>query len=178
MIYQVIGNCRLAVLAVWRHMQKKKLIETFVLHLQEELAALTAAAKASYEAATHEESKPENEYDTRGLEASYLAGAQAKRVSEIREVLSLFQNLEFKDFGETDRVLSTALVNVSIDGKKSTLLIMPKGGGVSLRVEGLAVQIVTPHSLLGEAILGKKVGDEAEYEAGNRLHTCEVLSIS
>lgn len=158
-------------------MTKRDLVKIFASHLQEELEALTAAAKATYEAATHEESKPENEYDTRGLEASYLAGAQAKRVSEIREVLSQFQKLEFKDFSSTDPILSTALVEVVIDGKKTTLILMPKGGGVTLRLDGVAVQIVTPNSLLGEAILGARVGDEVEYEVGTRVHVCEILSI-
>jgi len=158
-------------------MTKQDLVRVFTDYLLQELEALTAAAKATLEAATHEESKPENEYDTRGLEASYLAGAQAKRVSEIREVLSLFKNLEFKDFGPNDRVLSTALVDIAIDGKKNTLLFMPKGGGVTLHLEGKSVQIVTPNSLLGEAILGARVGDEVEYEAGSRVHECEILGI-
>lgn len=159
-------------------MTKQELVRIFTDYLLQEVEALTAAAKATHEAATHEESKAENEYDTFGLEASYLAGAQAKRVSEIREVLALFKNLEFKDFGPADRVLATALVDVSIDGKKNTLLVMPKGGGVSLRLDGKAIQIVTPHSLLGEAILGSKVGDEVEYEVGNKVHECEILGIS
>ena len=158
-------------------MTKKEFVRIFAQHLQEELASLIAAAKATHEAATHEESKPENEYDTRGLEASYLAGAQAKRVSEIREVLSQFQTLEFKDFSSSDRVLSTALVDVELNGKKSTLLFMPKGGGVNLRYEGKVVQIVTPHSLLGESILGSKVGDEVEYEVGDKVHICTILDL-
>lgn len=158
-------------------MTKMDLIKSFAKSLKEELEALISAAKATYEAATHEESKPENEYDTFGLEASYLAGAQAKRVGEIREVLSQFQTLEFKDFTPTDKVLSTALVDVAINGKKSTLLFMPKGGGVNLRIDGQVIQIVTPHSLLGEAILGSKVGDEVEYEVGPKVHVCEVLGI-
>ena len=158
-------------------MNKKDLIKTFAEHLQEELVALIAAAKATYEAATHEESKPENEYDTRGLEASYLAGAQAKRVGEIREVLYQFQTLEFKDFLPTDPVLSTALVDVDISGKKSTLLFMPKGGGVNLRLDGQNIQVITPHSLLGEAILGAKAGDEVEYEVGNRIQVCKILKV-
>lgn len=158
-------------------MTKKDLVRIFTAHLQEELESITAAAKATHEAATHEESKPENQYDTRGLEASYLAGAQAKRVSEVREVLSQFQTLEFKDFTSADRLTSTALVEVAIDGKKTTLLLMPKGGGVTLRSEGKVIQIVTPVSLLGQAIFGLKVGDEAEYEAGDRSLVCEILSI-
>ncbi len=158
-------------------MTKKELIHTFANYLKAELEVLTAAAKATYEAATHEESKAENEYDTRGLEASYLAGAQAKRVTEIREVLSQFQTLEFKEFTEKNPVLSTALVDVAINGKKSTLLFLPKGGGVSFTVDGKAIQIVTPHSLLGEAILGAKVGDEVEYEVGPKVQVCEILGI-
>lgn len=158
-------------------MKKQELVRIFTTHLQEELEMLIAAAKATHEAATHEESKPENEYDTRGLEASYLAGAQAKRVSEIREVLMQFQTLEFKDFSSSDQVLSTALVEVTIDGRKATLLFMPKGGGVNLKLNGNTIQIVTPHSLLGEAILGSKVGDEVEYETGDRVHLCEILSL-
>ncbi len=57
---------------------------------------LKEAALATYEAATHEESKPENEYDTRGLEASYLAGAQAKRTAEIEELLIILKHLDVK----------------------------------------------------------------------------------
>lgn len=158
-------------------MTKKDIVRVFTDHLQEELTTLVAAAKATHEAATHEESKPENEYDTRGLEASYLAGAQAKRVSEIREVLNLFKILEFKDFTNADRVLSTALVDVAVDGKRHSFLIMPKGGGVTLKLADKSVQIMTPHSMLGEAILGRKVGEETEYEVGDRVHTCEILEI-
>lgn len=158
-------------------MKKKELIQKFTAYLESELTALTAAAKATHEAATHEESKPENQYDTRALEASYLAGAQAKRVGEIRDVLRLFQTLEFKDYTSADRVLSTALVEVTIDDKKSHLLMMPKGGGVSLQLDDRNIQIVTPHSLLGEAILGSRVGDEIEYEVADAVHHCEILSI-
>lgn len=156
---------------------KKDIVHIFTIQLKTELEALIAAAKATYEDATHEESKPENEYDTRGLEASYLAGAQAKRVGEIREILGQFQNLEFKDFTPFDRLASTALVEVTIDGKKNTLLLMPKGGGFTLRSEDKIIQIVTPSSFLGEAIFGLKVGDEAEYEVGDRSHICEILGI-
>lgn len=70
-------------------MLKKKLIELICAQLEKDLQTAIAAAVATYEAATHEESKPENEYDTRGLEASYLAGAQSKRAGEIEELLAI-----------------------------------------------------------------------------------------
>ena len=41
-------------------MDKSKLVQAFATHLEEELTSIKAAARATHEAATHEESKPEN----------------------------------------------------------------------------------------------------------------------
>lgn len=158
-------------------MNKKELVESFISALEQELIVLKEAARQTAEAATHEESKPENEYDTRALEASYLAGAQSKRVVEIMEVLTLFKTLPFRAFAPTEKVQSTALVEVSLDGKPTRLLMMPKGGGVNLRLPDGPIQIVTPHSALGETLLGMKVGDVAEFEVGPHVRECEVLAI-
>ena len=57
--------------------KKQKLIEAILLELESELSVLADAAKAAHLAATHEESVAEDPHDTRGVEASYLAGAQA-----------------------------------------------------------------------------------------------------
>ena len=66
-------------------MDKRKIIEAIRRQLEKDLNVLKEAALIAYEAATNEESKPENEYDTRALEASYIAGAQAKRAGELEE---------------------------------------------------------------------------------------------
>ena len=158
-------------------MDKQKLINALIEQLEKDLVALKEAARATYEAATHEESKPENEYDTRGLEASYLAGAQAKRAGEIDEVLSQFKHLELKPFAPTDPVSATALVELASNGKRSLVLLMPKGGGVTLTFEGQSVQVITPHSVLGEAMLGLKRGDFAEVEVGDNVREYEILSV-
>ncbi|MCM2280835.1 MAG: GreA/GreB family elongation factor [Bdellovibrionaceae bacterium] len=159
-------------------MNKKKLITAFIEYLEGELLSAKDAARATYEAATHEESKPENEYDTRGLEASYLAGAQAKRAGEIEEVLTLFKTLEFHEFAPHDVVQSTALVEVETRGKRTFLLVMPKGGGFSIKLDGHSVQIMTPSSTLGEAILGLKVGEVAEIEVNGQLREYEIISLA
>ncbi|MGZ5278690.1 MAG: hypothetical protein ACXWC9_02035, partial [Pseudobdellovibrionaceae bacterium] len=96
-------------------MNKQVLIQKIVVHLEKELVALKEAAIATYEAATNEESKPENEYDTRGLEASYLAGAQAKRVGEIEELIFIYKDLHVRSFSPDESIASTALVEVSLN---------------------------------------------------------------
>lgn len=159
-------------------MKKQKLMIALCEQLDQDLATQKAAAIATYEAATGEESKPENEYDTRGLEASYLAGAQAKRVGEIEELLTIYKFIELKDFSNNTAIDSTALVEVDLNGKKSILFLLPKGGGVNISFEGKNVQVITPSSPLGEALLGLKQGDIAVVETGNQPKEYEILSVS
>ena len=159
-------------------MDKKKLIEQIRLKLETERLALIEAAKATYEAATHEESKPENEYDTRGLEASYLAGAQAKRVGDIEEMISICRNLEVKKFDSKAPISSSALVEVEYNGKKSFVFLMPKGGGVLIPFEGKNIQVIAPNSPLGTSLLGLKVGDTAIVETNDEnVKEYEILSV-
>lgn len=156
---------------------KQKLIAAFIAQLEEDLMVMKAAAAAAHDAATNEESKPENEYDTRGLEASYIAGAQAKRAAEIDEVLSLFKNLPFDEFKAGDRIRATAFIRAMMGDKERRFLLFPKGGGVQVQFNGATVQIVTPASSLGQALLGLEVGDVAEFESGGRVGECEILEI-
>ena len=66
---------------------KAALLKQLAAKLEAELATIRAAAQATHAAATHPDAKAENKYDTRGLEASYLAGAQQERVAELEATL-------------------------------------------------------------------------------------------
>jgi len=156
---------------------KKALIQYITRQISDELTAITQAAKNTYDIATHEDNKPENKYDTRGLEASYLAGAQAKRVNDMKDVLAIFENLPIKDFSNLSKIERTALVEVSHNDKVSFVLIMPKGGGQSVTFEGQPVQVITGESPLGQALLGRKAGDAVEVQTGALLREYEILSI-
>lgn len=159
-------------------LDKERLLKAFISLLEEELMTMKSAARDAREAATHEESKPENEYDTRGLEASYLAGAQAKRAAEIDEVISIFKTTAIKNFTNQDPIRATALVELEINNKRSFVLFMPKGGGVAINFESFPVQVITPQSVLGEALLGRKVGDEFEIEINSKVREYQIISIS
>ncbi len=158
-------------------MDKKALIEQIRLKLEAERLVLIEAAKAAYEAATHEESKAENEYDTRGLEASYLAGAQAQRVADIESIITICRNLPLKSFTDGTSIEATAVVGVEYQERKSKIFLMPKGGGISIEFNGETIQVVTPTSPLGQALLGLKVGDTAMVEAGDNIKQYQILSI-
>ena len=145
--------------------------------LEQDKMALLEATKATLEAATHEESKPENEYDTRGLEASYLAGAQSKRVAEIEEAYTVCKNVQIRRFTDKDPIGPTAFLELECDGKKSFIFLMPKVGGITIRQDEKVIQVISGHSPLGQAVTGLKVGGVAVVEKGEITREYEVLAV-
>jgi transcription elongation GreA/GreB family factor len=63
------------------------------------------------------------------------------------------------------------------DGETRTLLFGPAAGGEEIEVDGEEVTIVTSHSPLGRAVLGKKVGDSFEIKMGLDAQTFTVRSV-
>ncbi len=79
-------------------MNKHSVHQLILDKLRIDLDIAERAAQTAYETATHEENIAENKYDTLGLEASYLAAGQARRVEEIRQSLTLYKTLVLKPF--------------------------------------------------------------------------------
>src|ERR1035441_7754904 len=74
-------------------MNKRALIKKIIARLTDELAVYFRAANASRAEATHEQNKAEGKYDTRGLEASYLARGQSRQAAEIESAIAEFEKL-------------------------------------------------------------------------------------
>ncbi len=160
------------------HSFKKKILEKILDNLKAEMNVMLKAAAEAREAATHEESIAEDKYDTRGLEASYLAGAQAKRASELERLIEGIQSLEIMPLKNPPIVALTTLVEVLINSQKSLFFIVPKGGGLSLQIDDQHIQVITPDSRLGSELLGKSVADQFELKIGNNINEYEILKIS
>jgi len=158
-------------------MDKIKIIHAFIGAIESELKILKTAAKDTANYATDPENKPENKYDTRGLEASYLAGAQAQRVAEMQDVLLCFRSQNIKNFHDGAVISISALVKVFSSEKTQFLLIMPMGGGQTIEFHGANIQVVTPTSPLGKALIGQFVGETVTILAGGRKREYEIASI-
>lgn len=141
-------------------MNKQQIFEQFKTELENNLKLAVQAAQNTYQDATHEDSKAENKYDTRGLEASYLAGAQAKRVTELREALTVISILKLRNFNEDTPIAITALVELQSPEKNMWIFLVPKGGGQNINFEMQQIQSVTPESPLGASLIGKNLDDE------------------
>ncbi len=152
---------------------KERLKEELTRLLAADLATRERAHRAAREGATHEEAKPENDKDTRALEQSYLARGEAMRVEELKLSLAEVQGMPLRSIREGEPAALGALVVAEEEGASLVLWLAPYGGGSRL-ADG-TVQIVTPKSPLGRALIGKRVGDECEVRlAGrNRVLTIE-----
>ena len=155
--------------------QKRELLDAVRMELHSELAHLEQATKAALAAATDEESRPENQYDTRALEASYLAAAQGKRVQELKKMLNL---LEQFPLSENSAVISSgSLAEVESEGKKSWYFLLPFGAGVSAESNGQKVAVATIDSPLGQLLIGKKAGELAELPRPGGAKEFEILGV-
>lgn len=140
--------------------------------LEQTLATLEAAHAAAREGATHEQAKPENDKDTRAIEQSYLARGQAMRIEALQAGLAALVTMSLAD-GQVGRV--GALIEAEEDGEPVTFFVAPEGGGTKLTG---GVQVVTPASPLGQALLGKRAGDEVELKLAGKTRVLEVLEVS
>ncbi len=161
-----------------KNIDKLKLIKVIQEQLSLDFEILKKAALATYEDATHEESKPENEYDTRGLEASYLAGAQGKRLAEIEEIFATYRFLKIKSFDADMPIELGALVELQQQNKTSVIFLVPKGGGLIVSYEGIQIQIVASTSPLGENLLGQYEGDTIVIENARGEISYDILTVA
>jgi len=129
--------------------------------------------KATREGATHEEAKPENDKDTRALEQSYVERGQAMRVRELEMALADTENMPLRAFREEDPIALGALVSVIEDDTEKAFFIAPAGGGSRVA----DVQIVTPQSPIGRALLGKRTGDEPEVVVAGKKRSFEIVRV-
>lgn len=147
-------------------MNKRALIKKIIARLAAELENSLRAALAARAEATHEQSKAENKYDTRGLEASYLARGQSRQMAETEAAIAAFEKLPVVEFETGMPIDLGAVVELELPGEKAIYFIGPRAGGTEVIHAGREVMVITPQSPLGQNLMGKKCGDAATLGTG------------
>jgi transcription elongation GreA/GreB family factor len=157
---------------------KQKLLSSVIELLEAELKNARVAASAAHEAATAEENRPENQFDTRALEASFLARGQANRVAEVEHSIKVLRDFPLKPLSDKEAVQTGALVRVDCDGAEQWLFVIPSGAGLAVGDGKARVAVVTTSSPLGTELLGKGVGDTFVFKRGGAAKEYEILGIA
>lgn len=152
---------------------KTDILRSLVEALSNEIAWLKADQEKARQAATHEESRPENEHDTRAVEASYLAAGQAQRFEALSRELGLLRDFPVRAWQDDQLIAAGALIELESSEGTNTYFLLPFAGGRKVEVDGETIQTLTTESPLGAELLDKVVGDEVIF----RGRSFEVASV-
>ncbi len=158
-------------------MNKRAIIKKIIAKLVIELEVYFRAAQFSRAEATHESSKAESKYDTRGLEASYLARGQSKQAAEIESAIAEFEKLPVKTLDAGEPVQLGALVELENGGENFYYFIGPRAGGTEVLHDKKEIVVITPQSPLGEQLLGKKQGERPQLTLGSSRQASRIITV-
>lgn len=155
---------------------KKEILAELIQRANEELKILSSSAKSHHDFATDQEFKAESKYDTRALEASYLASAEAKRVEELKLEIQILEEVDLDASKKLGEISIGALVELKYQNQKRFYFLIPTAGGTVLKVKDDAVMVVSVFSPIGDAMLGLKMGDHFEVQTPKEMRNYEILA--
>jgi hypothetical protein len=146
---------------------KAQLLDHIRTELRTRLERLSKAAFEAHAAATDPGSKAEGKYDTRSLEASYLAAGQARQVDELAESVRIFESLSLPDFQPDAEIDAGALVKADLNREATIFLLVPTCGGMMVEHAGKEITLLGPDSALYGKLLGMRAGESLEIPSLN-----------
>jgi transcription elongation GreA/GreB family factor len=153
---------------------KRQLLDELIKKMKSELATLEDAAKANKDFATDQEFKAESKYDTRSLEASYLAQAEAQRAEDIKLDIQMLEEVDIETPKEGGIGIGSLVELLHKDQARQYFLI-PTAGGTLIQLDGQSILVVSAFSPLGGALIGLKEGEVFEVETPKETRTYKVL---
>ena len=155
--------------------EKQKIVDELKLLLEQE----TKAAKESYEMtrshATEGELKSEGKYDTRSIEAGYLASAQKKRLEELEHEKGLLQEIDASH--QHSSVSVGSLVEIEFNSMTRLYFIASTSGGKILKIDDRPILVISAFSPIGVEAINLRPGDSFEVEASGELREYKVLNV-
>ncbi|MFT6396483.1 MAG: transcription elongation GreA/GreB family factor [Bradymonadia bacterium] len=131
--------------------------------LEASVGMLKASSESAHNEATNEDTKQESKYDTRAIEAAYLAGAQSKRMMATGVDLKRYRGVSLEGNG-SGRVDEPSVVGLEHEETGITYYFVgPGAAGLKVDVGPHRVLVITPSSPLGKALVGCAEDDETKF---------------
>jgi transcription elongation GreA/GreB family factor len=162
---------------------KQDVLSHLIEQLQQQMDVAMSSAQAAYQGATDSESKSENKYDTRGLEASYLAHGQSKRVDTLRHAIKKYKNLiqlaeSSVQPNNQEKITHNCLVRLTNPSKHSIYFYIGFfGGGINLKLNNKEIKVVTPEAPIAKQLIDKYLDDEITLSLGGTSLEWTIVSI-
>lgn len=121
--------------------------------------------------------KSEGKYDTRGIEAGQLAGAQMRRVEELKLELQMLEELPLRVFQPDEPAALGALVDLEFKGQVRTYFLASTAGGTLIPLGDKAVLVISVFSPIGDALLGVAAGEAFALETPAETREYKVVGV-
>jgi len=158
-------------------LDKKKILEMLVSKIRVDLAKAQEAYESSRSLNQGDDMKQEGKYDTRAIEAGYLAGAQMKRVEELKIELQSIEKFVLQDHPMRETIAVGAIVELELNGRTQLYFISTAAGGTSLLINSVKILVITSSSPLGSELIGRREGDRFEVQTPSELREYLICSV-
>jgi hypothetical protein len=147
-------------------MDKTLFFNNLIEKLRSEMLHAVNASRDAADYATNEESRAESQWDTQGLEASYLAAGQASQARAWAEAIEELQS-EREDLLKRNTTIALgALFSCDIDGSEEMFFFAGVAGGQVIEMDGVTLTVITPQSALAAKLRGLRIGESFRMPNG------------
>ena len=140
-------------------LDKTKFFDQLIDVLKNEMLHALKASQDAADCATDEEARAESQWDTQGLEASYLAAGQAGQAKQWAEAVEALQSERKSLLKPKAEVSIGALFSCDLDGYEEFFFFANVAGGQVVSVDDQTVTVITSRSPLAGRLLGLKAGE-------------------
>lgn len=158
-------------------MKKETVAQALLGHLKDEFEKAQEVYENSRGASQEADMAQEGKYDTRAIEAGYLAGALKKRVDELEIDVKLIEEL-IEELPQGKKVQIGSLVELKFNNQTRHYFITPTAGGTMLNVDGNGLLVISVFSPIGNEVLDLEAGDIFDVETGDITREYEVVSVN
>ena len=155
---------------------KEQIQKELIKKIKQEIANIQQAVMVSKEVATGEESRSESKWDTRAIEAGYLAGAQQARLNELEQELQLLQEMDLREI-KNDEVIIGAIIELEYNEQTRKYFLSPTSGGTLLNINDEAIMVISVFSPIGREALGLSSGDCFELQTPKERRDYTIISL-
>lgn len=156
---------------------KKNIIDHLIETLKTELTGIEAAARSTKDLVTADDLKSEGKYDTRAIEASYLASAQNKRVEEIKLDIQMLEEIELPEIPSAVIQLGS-LALIECNGHERFYFISSTSGGTILQLDGHSILVISVFSPIGNEALGLRAGESFEVDTPKETRSYKIIEVA
>jgi transcription elongation GreA/GreB family factor len=153
---------------------KKQIIQKLIEKLEGELFDMESVIKPMKDLIASDGLKSEGKYDTRAVEASYLVGAQLKRIEEIKIDR---QMLEEVDLSHADKIQLGSLALLEHNKIQRHYFFSSTAGGAMLNIDDVSILNISVFSPLGHNALGLGVGESFEVQTPKDVRNYQIIAL-